>query len=126
MKTLTLFIFTVALLSLISCTNIREETRRKTVLAKGSKAEVEAEALRAARADIAAGRLRICYCDAGFGAINRPVAVPEESLHFVSKLARIQLPSYGCFITEEVARGLHFGTIYNREVLRYLLERKDQ
>ncbi len=124
MKTLMLFIFTLSLLSMSSCSNIREETGRKSLLAKGSTAEVEAEALRAAKFDIAAGRPKMFYCDAGFGAINRPVSIPEHSLHLVSRLPRVQLPSHGCLITEEVARGLLFGKIYNREVLRYLRERE--
>lgn len=101
-----------------------ESNRREAVLHNGTKEEIEAEAIRDARSDIARGKPRIYYCAAGFGGYNRPVAIPNESLPLVRDLPRIQLPSFGCVITEEVWRGLQFGRIYNQEILRYLQQDK--
>ena len=92
-------------------------TRGPKVLSAGRDAEIEAEALRIARADIAAGHPRVCYA----GTIaSGPVGIPAESSELVRDLQRFPLP---CGCTDPLALPAeHFAQIYNREVLRYLQE----
>jgi hypothetical protein len=94
-------------------------TRGPKVLPTGSETEIDAEALVVARADIAAGRPRVCYA----GTIGVfPVGVPQGSLHLVRDLPRFPLPS-GC--TNPLAiPAFRFAQIYNTEVLRHLKQRK--
>ena len=96
-------------------------TRGPKVLSKGSDTEIDAEALRAARADIAAGRPRVCYA----GTIGvHAVGVPSESLHLVTDLPRFPLP---CGCTDPLAlRAYRFAEVYNTEVFHYLQKRKSE
>jgi len=106
------------------CASLEEDYHRKSVIYNGSQDEVDAEATKAAKSDIARGRPKICYCAAGFGGYNHAIGIPKESISLVQDLPKIQLPSTGCLITPEVMRGMRFGTIYNAEILRYLQEHK--
>jgi len=110
----TLIVLSICLVFVCGCV-----TRGPKVLAKGSDAEIEAEALRIARADVAAGRPRICY--AGGFAVSA-VAVPAESFDLVRDLPRFPLPC-GCTDPLTLPAG-RFAQIYNTEVLRYLQEHK--
>src|SRR5688572_27592099 len=95
-------------------------TRGPKVLSKGSEAEIEAEALRIAKADIAGGRPRVCY--AGTIGVS-PVGVPAESFTLMRDLPRLPLP---CGCTDPLALpAIRFAQIYNAEVLRYLQEHKN-
>jgi hypothetical protein len=67
-------------------------TRSPLVLSHGSDGEVEAEAVRIARADLAAGRPRVCLA----GTIGTaPVGIPPDSFESVRGLPRFSLPR-GC------------------------------
>jgi hypothetical protein len=86
-----------------------------SVLRKGTNEQLDAEALRVAKEDVAAGRPRVAY--AGTVA-SGPVGVPAESLELVSKLPKFSLPS-GCM--EPMAfRSMRFAHVYNTEILRHL------
>jgi hypothetical protein len=94
-------------------------TRGPKVLSKGSDAEIEAEALRIAKADVAAGRPRICYAG---GIVAFAVGVPNESFDLVRDLPRLPLP---CGCTDPLTLpAVHFARVYNTEVLRYLQQTK--
>jgi hypothetical protein len=96
-------------------------TRGPKVLSKGSDTEIEAEALQTARADIAAGRPRVCY--AGTVGVSA-VGVPRDSLHLVRDLPRFPLP---CGCTDPLAmRAYRFAEVYNTEVVHYLQTGKSQ
>ena len=114
MRFLTLFALSICLVLVSGCV-----TRGPKVLSNGSDADIDAEALRIAKADIAAGRPRVCY--AGTIAVS-PVAVPADSFELVRDLPRFPLP---CGCTDRLALpAVRFAQAYNSEVLRYLQEHK--
>ena len=124
MKYLTQFAILIPLIFMTGCAILEENSHRQSVIYSGSQDEVDAEATKAAKSDIARGRPRICYCAGGFANVNRPIGIPQESISLVQDLPKIQLPSFGCLITPEVSRGMRYGMIYNTEILRYLQEHK--
>ncbi len=96
-------------------------TRGQRVLSKGSDAEIYAEGLRAASADIAAGKLRVCY--AGTRAVY-PIGVPDEYLDLMRGLPRFPLPN-GC--TNPLAMpAARFAEAYNTTIVIYLTINKKE
>src|SRR5687768_3884064 len=105
-KLLPLVVLTMSFVFMCGCV-----TRGPKVLSKGSDAEIEAEALRIARADIAAGKPKVCYAG---GIVVSAVGVPAESFELVRNLPRLPLPC-GCTdpLTQPAQR---FAEVYNTEV----------
>jgi hypothetical protein len=87
------------------------------ILAKGSHDEIQAVGTDAARADIAAGRLRVAYA-ATFA--SSPVGIPPEYWDLIKGWRKVPLP---CGCIEPLARPAEiYAEGYNKEILVYLLK----
>jgi hypothetical protein len=94
-------------------------TRGPKVISEGSDAEIDAAAVGFARADIAAGKPRVCY--AGTWGVSA-VGVPADSINLVSNLPRFPLP---CGCTDPLSEpAIRFARAYNAEIVRRLREVK--
>ena len=82
------------------------------VLRHGTPDEIKAEAIRIARSDIAANKMRICI--AGTRG-TCAVGIPSEKEAAIHNLPQWQMP---CGCTEPLAKaGIIFAEAYNREIL---------
>ena len=88
------------------------------ILKTGSDAEIRADAVRAARADMAAGKPRVAFSG---GIASWPIGIPQEHWHLVERLPKVPLPS-GCTVPY-LAQASVYAEAYNKEMLGYLLER---
>ena len=108
------FIAAISLLFVCGCV-----TRGPKVLASGDDAAIKSEALRSAKADIAAGHPRICYAGT---ILAGPVGVPSDSYDLVRGLPRFSLP---CGCTDPLAIPAEkFAEVYNTEIVQYLQQHK--
>jgi hypothetical protein len=90
------------------------------ILDNGSRREIQAAAVEAARADIAAGRPKVAWTG-GFACWA--VGVPIEHIGLVKNLPNIPLP---CGCTEPLLeQAAIYAEAYNKEVLPYLISRNE-